>query len=110
VNVYVYSLGLIVYEIIDGDGLFSSPGDKLAVFMKLNRGWRAEIPSGVLANSKGLIENCWSENPSKRPSFSEIWVMIKGCDFELLGGVKRAEIRSFLACIEEHGISVDRWK
>jgi serine/threonine protein kinase len=107
-KVDVYSFGLILYEIIVGDGLFSSPGDKMALFMKLNRGWRPEIPSGVLEISKSLIENCWKEDPNERPGFDDIWRIIKGCDFELIGGAKRAEVHSFLARIEEHGMSVDR--
>jgi hypothetical protein len=82
----------------------------MVVFMKLNRGWRPEIPSGVLEISKSLIENCWNEDPKKRPGLDDIWRIMKGCDFELISGATKAEVHSFLALIEEHGISVYRSK
>jgi hypothetical protein len=107
-KVYVYSFGFILYEMIVGDGLFSSAGNKMPLFRDITRGWRPEIPVGVIPVSKSLIENCWSEDPSKRPSFDEIWRILKNCDFEILNGVKKAEIDSFLGWVEGHGIKLDR--
>jgi serine/threonine protein kinase len=39
-KVDVYSFGLILYEIIVGNGLFSSERDKRKLFLNLQIGWR----------------------------------------------------------------------
>jgi serine/threonine protein kinase len=99
----VYSFGLMLYEIIIGDGLFSGPGDETKLFAKLQTGWRPEIPEGVESVSKELIENCWSESPRNRPSFEDIWISMKKCNFQLIGGIKKGDIEGFLSWFRANG-------
>jgi serine/threonine protein kinase len=58
----VYSFGLILYEIVVGDGLFSNGSKKGRLFIDLQKGWRPPIPDEVSEVSKRLIEECWSED------------------------------------------------
>jgi serine/threonine protein kinase len=102
-KVDVYSFGLVLYEIIVGDGLFSGPGDKMKLFLDLQKGWRPIIPDKTESVSRKLIESCWSENPGNRPSFDEIWISMEKCNFRLLPGVKKSDIEGFLNWFYENG-------
>jgi serine/threonine protein kinase len=102
-KVDVYSFGLILYEIVVGDGLFSGPGNKMDLFVNLQTGWRPIIPKGVESVSKELIERCWSQNPEERPSFGEIWSSMEKSDFRLLPGVEQGEVEGFVVWVHANG-------
>jgi serine/threonine protein kinase len=100
-KVDVYSFGLILYEIISGNGIFSNEGDKGQLFMQLASGWRPEFPGNVNEFVRRLIENCWSREASKRPSFSDILELLKQVEFKVLPKVDAREVKHFCARIEE---------
>jgi serine/threonine protein kinase len=102
-KVDVYSFGMILYEIVVGDGLFSNPGDKMQLFFNLQRQWRPRIPEGVEPTSRELIEKCWSVDPSNRPSFDEIWKAMEKCNFRLLPGANKSDVDEFLIWLRENG-------
>lgn len=67
----IYSFALIMYEIISGNKIF----DGQTVFQIMNsvsRGERPEIDKTFSEVYQKLIEKCWSQNSSKRPTFEEI--------------------------------------
>jgi serine/threonine protein kinase len=107
-KVDIYSFGLILYELIVGDGLFSGPGSKMNLFVKLQTGWRPDIGSEVLKAGRDLIEKCWAARAEDRPSFSEIMNIMSGNDFELIRGSKISEVKLFLAWLEEEKRSMKR--
>jgi serine/threonine protein kinase len=86
-NVDVYSFGIILYEIITGNGLFSNEGDKMGLFIDMQNGKRPDIPENVLSFSRELITKCWSAEASERPEFNEIWNLLKKAEFKVLPGV-----------------------
>jgi serine/threonine protein kinase len=94
-KVDVYSFGIILYEIVVGDALFSGPGNKLGLLVNLQNGWRPKIPDSVKPVSKELIEKCWSVNPKDRPGFDEIWSVFEELGFQLLPGVNSYDIDGF---------------
>jgi serine/threonine protein kinase len=102
-KVDVYSFGLILYEIVSCDGLFSSPGNKTGLLMKLRTGWRPELGVGIPSLSKNLIERCWSVDASCRPSFEELWHEMCANRFELIAGSDEADVESYLSYLERHG-------
>jgi serine/threonine protein kinase len=99
-KVDVYSFGLILYEIVVGNGLFSNAGNKHGLFVDLQKGNRPSIPGEVLKAGRDLIEKCWSHEPRKRPNFEEILSYLKGVDFEVIDGVNKGQVRGFLTDME----------
>jgi serine/threonine protein kinase len=95
-KVDVYSFGLILYEIIVEDGLFSSPSDKLRLFLDLQNGWRPDIPEGVMQVSKDLITRCWDQRSSHRPTFEEIWKILCAADFRVIPDFDIVQVDLFL--------------
>jgi serine/threonine protein kinase len=104
-KVDVYSFGLILYEIVVGNGLFSGPGEKGKLFIDLQKGWRPidTIGSDVSEVSRRLIEKCWSEDPENRPTFSEIWEELKKSDFQFIRGANAVKVKHFAQMVEEGG-------
>jgi serine/threonine-protein kinase CTR1 len=92
----VYSFGLILYEILVGDGLFSNSGNKSGLLVDLQKGNRPSIPGEVLSVGRELIEKCWLHDPMRRPSFWEIMRYLEAADFGVLDGVNESEVRGFL--------------
>lgn len=67
----VFSFGGILYELAVGKAPFS--GLKRAeIEEKIGNGDRPLFPENVPTDLRDLIEKCWSQDPSKRPTFSEI--------------------------------------
>jgi serine/threonine protein kinase len=95
-KVDVYSFGLILYEILGGNGIFSNSGNKYGLFMDLQRGNRPSIPEEVSKTGRELIEKCWSQDPRRRPRFDEIMRYQERVDFEIIDDVQKGEVRSFL--------------
>jgi serine/threonine protein kinase len=93
----VYSFGLILYEIVTSNPIFSCrESDKSVLYAQLRTGWRPDIGADVTKTSRSLIERCWSIDPSKRPNFFEIWKLLKEYDFGVIPGVGKSEIEPFL--------------
>ena len=83
----VYSFGIIMYEILSGkrayEELFQGK-NKITIFTlkkKVSEGYRPVIEEGSIKKSlQLLIEKCWSENPSERPTFSELFKKLSLCN------------------------------
>jgi serine/threonine protein kinase len=95
-KVDVYSFGLILYEIVVGNGIFSNPGSKLG-FHGLKKEERPSIPGEVLPGAKELIEKCWEFEATKRPNFHEIWSFLERNNFEVISGADIKQVRSFVS-------------
>jgi serine/threonine protein kinase len=70
----VYSFGIVMWEIVTRELPFSGPDYKfnLDVEDAVLRGTRPIIPVGTLGDLSSLIEMCWQDKPSSRPSFTDI--------------------------------------
>ena len=67
----VYAFAMIVYEIITE----LKPFDKFSIFqipIEIEKGYRPMIRKNIAKSYKNIIEECWSQDPTKRPSFDEI--------------------------------------
>jgi serine/threonine protein kinase len=95
-KVDVYSFGLILDEILVGDGLFSNASDEHGLLSDLQKGNRPSIPVNVLKAGRDLIEMCWSHDSKKRPNFQEILSYLEGVDFEIIDDVITSEVRGVL--------------
>jgi hypothetical protein len=103
-KVDIYSFGLIMYEIVTSDSIFSSDGfGKMQLLVKLQSGWRPTIDESVRPFSRRIIERCWSLKSSDRPSFEEIWEEMCQNGFDLIPGGKKSDSASFLSWVENEG-------
>ncbi|KAK8842485.1 hypothetical protein M9Y10_026074 [Tritrichomonas musculus] len=72
----VYAFSLIVYEIITNVKPFNGMNIYMICY-KISKNYRPEIKDDVPDCYKTLIEKCWDQDQSKRPSFDEITEFIK---------------------------------
>jgi serine/threonine protein kinase len=100
-TVDVYSFGIIVYEIVCGNGIFSNDGDKDGLGINMLRGKRPDIPGHVLPFSRNLIEKCWSQNATERPDFNEILRSLEGEEFKIMKGVDSDAVKGWCRAVEE---------
>jgi serine/threonine protein kinase len=108
-KVDVYSFGLIMYEIVTNDAIFSgTDGNKQRLFVQLQSEWRPDL-NKVKPLSRSIIERSWSMNSEERPSFEDIWRELYIGGFDIIAGVKRNDVNSFLTWIEDEGLKVDRF-
>lgn len=66
-----YAYGITIYHLITG----LEPFEKYALLALMNavtKGERPPIPDYVPSHWKKLIEDCWRQNPTERPNFTEI--------------------------------------
>jgi serine/threonine protein kinase len=96
----VYSFGLILYEIVVGDGALSSPERVRETYSLLAKGNRPEIPESVLSGVRKLIGRCWARDPESRPTFGQIFEALESLCFEIVVGADSRAVRQFLAEIE----------
>src|ERR1043166_6020167 len=69
----VYSLGIIMNEIITGIPPFNNRSHDLFLALDICQGLRPTIRAEIPKELKELIEKCWDANPEKRPTSEEIF-------------------------------------
>jgi serine/threonine protein kinase len=79
----VYSFALILYEIVVGHPVFPPTLTLMQLCAKILRNERAEIPSNVEGFVAHLIRRGWSSDPAERPSFAEIYALMRQNDFRI---------------------------
>jgi serine/threonine protein kinase len=92
-KVDVWGFGLTLYEIVSGFAVFPISLSPFDVIRKMRRGYRPVIPVECGGYMEGLIRRCWSDDPSSRPSFSEILAEFRDRQFAILPGIACEEIR-----------------
>jgi serine/threonine protein kinase len=105
-KVDVFSFGLILYEVVVGRGVLSTPEGARAAYSLLQADRRPEIPSSVSGEVRDLITQCWSDDAESRPSFEEILEILKSLKFEIVEGVDTSEVRSFVRNTEKRAQQV----
>jgi serine/threonine protein kinase len=98
-TVDVFSFGLILYEIIFDQSVFSRLLTPLALMKMVLNNVRAEIPDGVDPWVSNLIQRCWNGAPANRPSFAIIAKLLMEKKCQLFPGVKWDEVRTFVTLV-----------
>jgi serine/threonine protein kinase len=107
-KVDVYSFGLIMYEIVTSDAIFSGTSNELKLLGQLQTGWRPDV-SNVKPLSRSIIERSWSMNAEERPTFEDIWRELYVGGFDIIPGMKRVDADAVLLWFESEGGKIDRF-
>ena len=67
----IYAFAMIVYEIMTNEVLFEGL-NQYQLFARLMNGYRPKFNYPIPYGYRKLIEQCWHENPRKRPNFRQI--------------------------------------
>jgi serine/threonine protein kinase len=86
-RVDVFSVGLIIYEMLTGHEVFSSELSAAALRDKTQSRERPPIPDSMKREVGQLIERCWDSDPTKRPSIGGVWHILKQMNFAIIDGV-----------------------
>lgn len=103
----VYSFALIVFELIT----YERPYEKMnytQLLLKISQEYRPKIPPQTPSSYKNLIESCWAEDPSKRPTFEEILKLLKTDKEFITDSVDEAEFLEYVNFIDNYPISYGR--
>jgi serine/threonine-protein kinase CTR1 len=71
VSADTYAFGVIIWEVCCRRLPFGDC-NPVQVILKVNAGERPPLPAQLPAVLSNLISNCWAEDPTARPSFSDI--------------------------------------
>jgi hypothetical protein len=99
-SVDVYSFGLMLYEILISSRLFNGRA-KLKLLAELQKGISPGFPDGVDPSTSNLINRCWHKDPRKRPTFEEIYEVLKKSEWWLIDGVDRGDVTKYVQTIEQ---------
>jgi serine/threonine protein kinase len=73
----IYSLGIIINEIIFGNRPFNSRAYDEFLMIEICRGLRPNIRDKTPEPLKEIIRKCWDENPKNRPNTDKIYDMLR---------------------------------
>jgi hypothetical protein len=97
----VLSFSVILFEILVGRSVVaqsSSCGDVEIHFV--DDGERAVIPSFIPFFVSELMESMWSADRSTRPSFDDIYQILKESNFDIVEGNDVTEVLRFVSSLE----------
>jgi len=79
-KVDVYSMAMIYWYIAKGERPFEQVEPQLISVLASTRGLRPDVKAIRWAPVEGLVEQMWAEDPTCRPTCSEILVTLKGLE------------------------------
>jgi serine/threonine protein kinase len=98
----VFSFGLILYELVTGQPVFSKELTHLEIAFKVAiKHGLPDIPEFVFPSARELITECWAEEPGDRPSFDDIVDRLKEIKFKVIPNVNSWKLSAFVKEIEE---------
>lgn len=103
----VYAFSMIVYIIVTGTVPFCNVTSVIALMKKLQTGERPEIPEDTPDAYVSLLERCWAQDVSERPSFEEIKNEIRTNDGFLNEKIDRNEFKKFVDFTDNYQTSFD---
>ncbi|KAK8860760.1 hypothetical protein M9Y10_012426 [Tritrichomonas musculus] len=104
----VYSFSLIIYELMTGEKAFKElkdPKEIKRTIIELNE--RPAFNKPILQCYRDLIEKCWSQEPSDRPTFDEILTELKTNPDFITDDINNDEYQSYIKFIDESPASFE---
>jgi serine/threonine protein kinase len=103
----IYAFALILYEILTGEHAFSRRLTMYQLMAKVTRGVRPAMPGTIRPTVRDLITKCWAAEPDQRPSFAEIFDILKAMDFMISPNVDTPTVRLFVNGVIEKENEMD---
>lgn len=99
----VYSFSLIMYQILTSSEPYAELKllSNLHISSKIIENYRPKFPDSVNESLKKLIEQCWSGEPEKRPSFETIFFKLAYDKNFYLEGVDEIEVNQYINSIKD---------
>jgi serine/threonine protein kinase len=105
----VFSFGLILYELLTGQPVFSKELTPNQIMFKVIEHELPDIPEFVLPSVRDLIKECWAEKPHHRIHFDDIVDQLKEMKFKVMPNVNSSKLSAFVTKIEgleSHNLAV----
>jgi serine/threonine protein kinase len=97
----VFSFGVILCELLSKQPRFSRDLSHLELMKQIVLDEvRPTIPHYICADVSQLIQECFEQNPAKRPSFVEILSRLDKMDFQITPGVNSEKVRRFVTIVK----------
>jgi serine/threonine protein kinase len=97
----VFSFGLILYELLTGQTVFSKELELIETVSKVAvKHELPDIPEVILPSARELITECWAEEPGDRPCFDDIVDRLKDMKFKVIPNVNSSKLSAFVKEIE----------
>lgn len=105
-----YAFSLIVYELMTIHIPFEDVTDIYKLIGKLQKNYRPPFETSIPDSYRTLIESCWNEIPSKRPTFDKIVDDLKNDRGFITENVDENEYRLYIEYIEKYNCSFNKSK
>ncbi|KAK8840864.1 hypothetical protein M9Y10_027691 [Tritrichomonas musculus] len=96
----VYSYSIIAYQLLSTKKAFKKFYDQNTI-EKVRRGERPKFEDSVPESYRSLIERCWSEKVSERPTFEDIVQELRSDEGFITGGVEKDTFLTYVDYIDE---------
>ncbi|KAK8847280.1 hypothetical protein M9Y10_019867 [Tritrichomonas musculus] len=103
----VYAFGMIMYEILTNEKPFKNL-NFFEVLTKVATGNRPSINATIMDSYSKLIQKCWSQNPSDRPTFDDIVKMLRNDSLFMTDSTDRQECENYIEYIDEYQIIYEK--
>jgi serine/threonine protein kinase len=94
-KVDVFSFAMVLNGIVVGSAVYDSLSEEQTMY-RAKTGTRAELPRAMSTEVKSLITGCWSGDPDRRSSFSDLLRDFERIEFKRLPCVDPVAVKRFV--------------
>lgn len=103
-SIDVYAFSILAYEIVSNEKPYSELGESIFgyhLIPKVNSGHRPKRTPSITDKMWSLLCQCWSDNPSERPTFEYIFNELKSDRSYFLESVDEEEVTQYLNLLSD---------
>lgn len=97
----VYAFAMVVYQIVTNENPFNDIQDVFKINKKVTSGDRPKLDSNIPNSYRALIEMCWKQNHSDRPTFAQIVEKLRNDSGFITEDVNEEDFRLYIAFIDQ---------